>query len=368
MTRAWNDVNRNFVPDCDLLNPAAQDLQSQGGDICGVLSNTNFGQNILTNNFAPEILDGWGVRPSDWNLAVSVQHQVLPRAAVEVAYIRRWYRGFFAADNVLLQPSDFTPFSIAAPQDPRLPGGGGYVVSGLYDVVPEKAGQVSNLVADSADYGRWEQRFDGIDVAMDVRAGRFTFAGGTSTGQTVADNCEVRGRLPELSTATTGTSAFGAGLANSTVSPLSPYCHAAYGVLTQFRGLSTYLVPRVDVQLSAVVQSKPGPMLAANYAVPNADVIPSLGRNLAANATNVTVNLVAPGTMYGERINQFDVRMSKRIKHPGGRTMFAVDVYNVLNSSAVLSYNAAFIPGGPWLQPLTILTPRGFRITAEMNF
>jgi hypothetical protein len=368
VTRAWTDVNRNFVPDCDLPNPAAQDLQSQGGDICGVLSNTNFGQNILTNNFAPEILDGWGVRPSDWNLAVSMQHQVLPRVAVEVAYIRRWYRGFFAADNVLLQPSDFTPFSIVAPQDPRLPGGGGYAVSGLYDVVPEKAGQVSNLVAASADYGRWEQRFDGIDVVMDVRAGRFTFAGGTSTGQTVADNCEVRGRLPELSTATTGTSAFGAGLANSTVSPLSPYCHAAYGVLTQFRGLSTYLVPRVDVQLSAVVQSKPGPMLAANYTVPNADVIPSLGRNLAGNATNVTVNLVAPGTMYGERINQFDLRMSKLLKHPGGRTMFALDVYNVLNSSAVLSYNAAFIPGGTWLQPLTILTPRGFRITAEMNF
>jgi hypothetical protein len=368
VTRAWTDVNRNFVADCDLLNPAAQNLQSQGGDICGVMSNTNFGQNILTNNFAPEVLAGWGVRPSDWNLSVSLQHEVLPRAAVEVAYIRRWYRGFLAADNVLLQPSDLTPFSIVAPQDPRLPGGGGYAVSGLYDVVPEKAGQVSNLVADSAGFGRWQQRFDGIDLVLNVRAGRFTLAGGTSTGQTVADNCEVRANLPELSTATTGTSAFGAGLANSAVSPLSPYCHAAYGVLTQFRGLSTYLVPRVDVQLSAVMQSKPGPMLAANYVVPNADVVPSLGRNLSGNASNVTVNLVAPGTMYGERINQLDFRVSKLLKHPGGRTMFAVDVYNALNSSTVLAYNPAYVPGGTWLQPLSILTPRGFRITAEMNF
>jgi hypothetical protein len=299
---------------------------------------------------------------------VSVQHQVLPRAAVEVAYVRRWYHGFLAADNVLLQPSDLTPFRIVAPQDPRLPGGGGYVVSGLYDVVPEKAGQVSNLVADSANYGRWEQHFDGIDVAVNVRAGRFTLAGGTSTGQTVADNCEVRAHLPELSTATTGTSAFGAGLANSTVSPLSPYCRAAYGVLTQFRGLSTYLVPVVDIQLSTVMQSKPGPMLAANYAVPNADVVPSLGRSLSGNASNVTVNLVAPGTMYGERINQLDFRVSKLLKHPGGRTMFALDVYNALNSSTVLSYNPAYVPGGTWLQPLAILTPRGLRITAEMNF
>ena len=368
VTRGWTDVDRDFVPDCDLLNPGAQNLQSQGGDICGVMSNTNFGRDLLTNNFAPEVLEGWGVRPSDWNLSVSVQHQVLPRAAVEVAYIRRWYRGFFAADNLLLQPSDLTPFSVVAPQDPRLPGGGGYVVSGLYDVVPEKAGQVSNLVADSAGFGRWEQRFDGIDLTVNVRAGRFTLAGGTSTGQTVADNCEVRANLPELSTATTGTSAFGAGLANSAVSPLSPYCHAAYGVLTQFRGLSMYLVPWVGVQLSAVMQSKPGPMLAANYVVPNADVVPSLGRSLSGNTSNVTVNLVAPGAIYGERINQLDFRVSKLLKHPGGRTMFAVDVYNALNSSAVLAYNPAYVPGGTWLQPLSILTPRGFRITAELNF
>jgi hypothetical protein len=145
VTRAWTDVNSNFVPDCDLLNPAAQNLRDSGGDVCGVMSNTSFGQSVLTNNFAPAILDGWGVRPSDWNLGVSVQHQILPRASLEVAYIRRWYRGFFVADNLALAPSDLTPFSIVAPQDPRLPGGGGYVVSGLYDVAPEKAGRSTTL-------------------------------------------------------------------------------------------------------------------------------------------------------------------------------------------------------------------------------
>ena len=66
-----------------------------------------------------------------------------------------------------------------------------------------------------------------------------------------------------------------------------------------------------DVQLSATFQSKPGAMLAANYAAPNADVAPSLGRNLSGNAPNVTVNLVAPGTMYGDRINQLDLRVAK---------------------------------------------------------
>ena len=33
VTRAWTDANRNWVPDCDLLNPAAQDRRAIGGDL-----------------------------------------------------------------------------------------------------------------------------------------------------------------------------------------------------------------------------------------------------------------------------------------------------------------------------------------------
>ena len=193
VTRAWTDANRNFVPDCDLLNPDVQDLRASGGDLCGVLSDTNFGKTVLTNNFDPGILEGWGVRPSDWNMALSMQHQIGSRASVDVTYTRRWYDGFFAVDNLALQPSDLTPFSIVAPLDPRLPGGGGYVVSGLYDVVPEKAGEVDNFVTDSTRYGAWHQHFNGIDVTFNLRAGRgLTLMVGTSTGQTVADSCDVR--------------------------------------------------------------------------------------------------------------------------------------------------------------------------------
>ena len=108
-------------------------------------------------------------------------------------------------------------------------------------------------------------------------------------------------------------------------------------------------------------------MLAANYAVPNSVVAPSLGRDLSGNAANVTVNLVAPGTMYGDRINQLDLRVAKILRYGRSRTMIALDIYNALNSSAVLTYNNTFVPGGTWLQPLAILTPRFFKITAEID-
>ncbi len=109
-------------------------------------------------------------------------------------------------------------------------------------------------------------------------------------------------------------------------------------------------------------------MLAANYAVPNASVVSSLGRNLSGNAQNVTVNLVPPGSLYGNRINELDVRVAKVLRYGRSRMMIALDAYNVLNASAVLSYNNAFIPNGMWLQPLTLLTPRFVKVTAEVNF
>ena len=88
-------------------------------------------------------------------------------------------------------------------------------------------------------------------------------------------------------------------------------------------------------------------MLAANYVVPNSDVKSSLGRDLSGNAPNVTVNLVAPGTMYGDRINELDFRAGKILKFGRSRTVLALDIYNALNSSAVLTYNNAFVPGEP---------------------
>ena len=368
VTRSWIDANGNFVPDCNLLNPQLQDLRPAGGDMCGVVSNTNFGRDVLTSNFDPSLLSGWGVRPSDWTFAASLEHRLSRAAAVTVAYTRRSFSGFSVVDNQAVSADDFTPFTIVAPADPRLPGGGGYEVTGLYDVVPGKTGQVSNFVTDSSHFGKWRQYFNGLDATLDVRVASLTVSGGISTGQTVADNCNVRAHLPELSTTTTGTSAFGAGLATSAVTPVSPYCHAATGTLTQGRGIASYLVPRLGVQLAAVFQSRPGPMLAANYAVPNADVVASLGRDLSGNAPNVTVNLIAPGTRYGDRFQELDLRVGKRLTLGHARSLVSLDVYNVLNANAVLASNAAFVPHGTWLQPTTIQTPRFLRIAVEIEF
>ncbi len=257
VTRTWIDADADLVADCDFANPLAHGnaaaVNGGGGpDFCGQISNLRFGQPVLTGNYDPDLLSGWGVRAADWSFGLSVQQQLMQRMSIEVGYYRRSFGGFTMNDNLALAAGDLTPYTVTAPSDSRLPDGGGYPIGTLYDVVPAKSGQVDNLATLANKYGEWYQYFNGVDLTISLRTGDFTIQGGTSTGQNVADNCDVRANLPELN------AGIGAGLVGSTVSTTSPYCHVAYGWLTQVRGLGTYTIPKIDTQVSAVFQSKPG--------------------------------------------------------------------------------------------------------------
>ena len=56
------------------------------------------------------------------------------------------------------------------------------------------------------------------------------------------------------------------------------------------------------------------------------------------------MNLVEPGTLYGDRVNEFDIRLAKILRFGRTRTNVGFDLYNILNSSPILSYNQAFSP------------------------
>ena len=52
-TRNWTDSNKNYIPDCDILNPAAQNLTATGGDICAAMSNPDFGTTRIGTTVDP---------------------------------------------------------------------------------------------------------------------------------------------------------------------------------------------------------------------------------------------------------------------------------------------------------------------------
>jgi hypothetical protein len=350
VTRTWTDANGNYVPDCDLLNENANDFRATGGDFCGVLSNTNFGKPVFTGSFDPAILEGWGVRPSDWQIGVSIQQRVLTRMSVEVGYFRRWLQNFTVNDNLAVIASDFDPFSVTAPADPRLPGGGAYVVSGLYNVSPAKAGQTNTYTTWADTAGEQTQMYNGVLVNVSARmTNGLTLQGGVNTGKTVTDNCGVRNVLPEIA-------------------PVDPYCRNDPGFITRATGLASYEIPKVEVLLSGTFRSDQGTPLAANYVVTSAEAARSLGRPLSGSAPSVTVNLLEPGALWGDRVNAVDLRVAKIFRFGRTRTNVGMDLYNLFNSSAVLTYNQAYNPTGSWLVPSTVLSARFAKISASIDF
>jgi hypothetical protein len=363
VTRTWTDANRNFEPDCDLMSGLAQDLRPTGGDFCGEISNINFGKEVAVLSYDEQILKGWYNRPSDWQITATIQQEVLPRVSVEVGYTRRWLQNFTVTDNRAVAPSDFTQFSVTAPNDPRLPGGGGYVVSGLYNVNPDKSNLVDNYRTYAPAYGDVSQTYNGVDVNVSARLrGGLTVQGGTSTGQQVIDSCGVRDKLPEQ--VSTGASSQG----GIPYNPANPYCHVAPGITTRATAAGSYIVPRADVQLSFALTSSPGVPLQANWQVPSAIAALSLGRPLSGNAPNVEVNLLAPDQMRSPRVNILDFRAGKILRFGDTRLNVAVDLYNLLNLDTVVTQNFNYVPNGAWLVPTEVLTARTAKLTVQYDF
>lgn len=362
-TRSWTDSDRDFVPDCDLTNP------SLNGE-CGRLANVNFGKVFQGATFDPDLMQGWGKRGSNWEFSGGMQQEVLPRVAVDVSYFRRRYANFPVVDDRAVSAADFDPFDITAPADPRLPGGGGYVISGLFDLNPAKFGVPADyFVTRAANFGKHVEYWHGVDLTVSARPRPgLLLQGGTSTGRTVTDRCEIIEKLPEASIISLS---FQGGISVTRgTAPSNTYCHAATAFLIQAKFLGSYTIPQIDVQVSAAFQSLPGPNLGAqgvvaNYNAPNAVVARSLGRSLSGNAANTTVSLVEPGTMYGERMNQLDLRVAKILRFGKTRTSLNVDLFNTFNSSAVLTANNNF---AVWQQPTSILLARFVKVSAQFDF
>jgi len=78
--------------------------------------------------------------------------------------------------------------------------------------------------------------------------------------------------------------------------------------------------------------------------------------------------LIAPGARYGDRVNEFDLRLAKVLRFGRTRTNVGFDVYNLLNANPVLTYNAAFIPNGNWLVPTSVLQARFVKIGVSVDF
>ena len=111
--------------------------------------------------------------------------------------------------------------------------------------------------------------------------------------------------------------------------------------------------------------------LLANYTLTAADqaaAAAQIGRPLTTTGT-ITVNLIAPGDLYGARIRQLDLSAKKIIHLGGQRLTVGADFYNVANNNVTIAFNPTFVPNvAGWQAPTTYMNPRVVRLNAEFSW
>jgi len=368
-SRTWNDANGNYVPDCNLLNPAAN------GE-CGSWDDFSFDH--PGTHRAADALTGFNLQSYNWQGSISAQHQLRENVGLNVAYYRTWYGGFLASDNLATPAASYDSYCINMPADSRLPNAG-LPVCGLFDVTPTLSGQQDNLVTQATHYGNQTEVFQGVDVTLTARTAQGVRAQGSlSTGQTVNDTCDFN-NLPQVQTLLIqGLAAPNQALPSSVVTPRLPaFCR----ISTPWSGGTAYGFNVVyplpwNLQASAIYQNKPGFPITATYVATNAEIKASLGRNLsecnqaaATCSANRTISLIPPNTIYDDRISQLDLRFSRIFPIQKARLQGNFDFYNVFNGSTILNEQTRYSnTNNQFMNAIQIMGGRLAKFSAQLSF
>ncbi|HLG55628.1 MAG TPA: TonB-dependent receptor [Vicinamibacterales bacterium] len=378
VTRNWTDTNGNRVVDCNLLNFNQQTAVDTCAGLIG--NNLNFGKvGAGLEQVNADTLSGWGVRENDWQWGVTLQQEIVPRMSVEVGYARRWFQGFTVTDNLNIGPSQYDSWTINAPQDPRLPGGGGYPITSYVPTVAAASIAGQNYVTFESDFGDTRTNYwHGVDITLSGRLRNgLMFQAGTSTGRSIDDRCAT---VPKIDSPDTRMNLLSLGS-----------CRDEDPFLTTLRGLASYTLPKIDVQVSATLRSQPafelgtgsgtaGPATnGAVWQVPNSIVQQQLGRLPVGSLLNGTTNVLLIDNEHrqfvGGRRNQVDMRIAKVLRFGQTRADVGLDLTNLLNTNYATAYTSTYqysagntLNGGTWLNPTSVYTPRFVRVNATFNF
>jgi hypothetical protein len=266
----------------------------------------------------------------------------------------------------------YETYTLTAPVDPRLPGGGGYpvkvyAVTAAAGATPAKTFQTLESNIGPTRDSHW----DGFDFTLNSRLRSGLIASfGTSTGRAIVNTCGAAQLYNQVSV----------GLITAELGPDPRGCNNTEPFQTTVRGLASYTIPKIDVLVSATVRSQPGLQLTANWsAIPNSVIAAALGHlPFGATATGTTTinNLIDNSQkIYADRRSQIDMRFAKVLRFGRTRSDIGIDLFNLLNTNYPTAYNATYtynLDNTPraagWATPTSIYTPRFVRLNYTVDF
>jgi hypothetical protein len=351
--------------------------------------------------YGESLVDGWGRRDYRWQSGIGIQQELLPRLSVEVTWNRRRTSNVTVTDRLgqgcdrfnakmdvqscnqmfldYTQP-DYHFYSYVAPKDPRLPGGGGYRVTGL-----NTGANAQSATGPQVQTFMEERRstWHGIDTNFVWRGpGGLRLNGGTSSGYSSLNTCyaqldgpDTRGREGDYRGGCDAVNPWNTRI-NGTVAFVIPWVDVLTSAVFQgFRGVARSAIVQ-DVHKSQVTW-EPGSVSRLND--PCTGTVAVEGRGcfgVDRAAATQDINVLMPNELFGERIMLFDLKLAKNIRFAKRRMTVGVDVFNVFNSDAITGYQNNYIlpenlaPGeeNTWGTPTSLVSPRFAQFSLQFNF
>jgi hypothetical protein len=330
-TRAWVDFDGNK----SILDSAGNITFNE---VIGGTS--NFGQ--ITSRPDPELQRGY-----NWEYSTSVQHQLMERVSVTAGYYRRNFYNLEVVDNQNLALTDWSPFTINTPTDPRLELSGTPIT--MHSLNANKVGVATDNLRTYSDLN--STIYNGFELSANLRKDKLLLFGGITTDQRAVIDCD----------GTTTTTGNGSSRDNPNA---ARFCDSTPPYRTTFKMSAAYQLPW-DFQLSGSFIAAPGASISANYTVTAAIAgRPIVGST--AGGTTIGVNLIESNTMFLDYRNQFDLRLAKNFRLDKYRIQGFADIFNVLNAGTVTRVNETY--GAQWLTPTALMDARYLRFGVQMSF
>ncbi len=297
-------------------------------------------------------------RPFQYEMNASIQREVVPGTSVTFSFKRRDYRNQFWSDNILINPSDYTKYTVASPLDASK-------TVDIYNLNPAKATAFSGFDSNSTN----KRYYNGYDISFQSRLKGLNIFGGYSAGHTIAVTCQTED--PN----------------NLAYCDQSDYDIPMY---SQFKLNGSYQLPW-KVSVAATIQSYNGdarngsydgaipatsmvdPSLRVTWNVARADFLAATakagynnGAGVPLTQSSVNIQLAEPGQKLLGRQNQADIRL-KRTFQLGRLSLEAqADAYNAFNSGVVLQRVQTV--GARLDVPSSILQGRLFRLGLQTRW
>jgi hypothetical protein len=362
---SWTDSNGNDIAEgavgCAYLTAGCEIDYSQ--------MPRNFGVRSL-NRVDPDFQ-----RTYNWETTAGIQHELFPRVSVAATWYRRKFHDLKVTDNLLRTMDDYRAVDVVSPLDGS--------VFQVYTVNAAAQPLVDNF--DTNATGGFEQVYNGFDVTFNARLPRGgTAFGGFTTERTTrvvcgepddpnllrfcddADN-DIPWR-PQIKVSGTYPLVWGIQISGAFQSlagrALGGYPTAAPVPVNRIQGPGYGDVGSPSGTSWLITRATRYPNTPCSApCVPGGLVVPNMAE------ASITVPLVAAGTEFLPRLNQFDVSFAKWFGIGGSRRVQGqLDIFNVFNVNPVLGVQSVNFGTTAYNQPNAILNGRTFRVGAQLRW